>query len=146
MEEEVSLLLEFEKTTCLWTVVGDASRPQPSEHEEDLLTAIHELVAQGEIVTTTAVAAKIQRDKGQVSRTMKRLRLAGRLIKGKPIGREQPYLPVDGINGVNGQTSPYGKPLTVDSIDSGGNGIEGRGLFATGKGAIKKVLGLNGNS
>jgi len=145
MEEEKSLRMKLEPTTCLWEIVGDTTDSKTTDIEAIVLAALDERIAEGKIATNTTLAVDIQRDIGQVGRVLASLVNKDVLVKGGLQGREQPYLRASGVNLVKGQTSNLVKPLTLDLIDPRARSGPKRGYFAAGHECIKKALGLDGN-
>jgi len=89
--EEKELALEWDALNCCWQSLGDANEVREESLKGNVLQAIKSLTDDGEIPTTTRIAAFLNMDKGNVSRTLADLVTAGRVRKGTKVGREQPY-------------------------------------------------------
>jgi len=89
--EEQSLSLRWDAEFYCWQSMGAAGEVKAEGVKADILEAIADLQAMGELATTTRIAKHIGRDVGHTSRAMADLLREGIILQGEKRGREQPY-------------------------------------------------------
>jgi len=89
--EERDLALEWDGLTCCWQSLGEAGEVKADSLKSDILQAIQELDAMGELPTTTRIASHCGHDKGNVSRCLAELSAIEKVRRGEKVGRERPY-------------------------------------------------------
>lgn len=90
--EERELALQWDGEYCLWQLLGEAGEVRADTVKGEILMAIEDLVALGEIPSSTNIARHIEKDRAQVSRALADLLNGGDVVKGEKVGRQQPYL------------------------------------------------------
>ena len=122
VEEERSLQLEWDDQRCLWENRGNTSMSGRSNISHAVTKAIIDIESQGEMATTTRIAAMIGKDKGQVSKALANLK-ANKVVEKLPrIGRDVGYTvvgreSVNSVNSVNSQQCNGPESLTIDIVD-----------------------------
>jgi len=89
--EELELALDWDGLTCCWQLLGEAGKVRKETLEADVLIAIVELEKMGELATTTRIKEHLGKDKGNVSKALGNLLVAGKVVKGAKVGAQQPY-------------------------------------------------------
>jgi RecA-family ATPase len=89
--EEREFILERDPDTCTWQNLGNADDVRENTRKSDVVRAIKELGQEGEVATTAKIAKHLDLDRGQVSRLLADLWVAGKVLKGEKIGKDQPY-------------------------------------------------------
>jgi len=90
--EDKEFCLEFDNETCIWKVISEDGRRVPTSKEKQVLEAVEALLASGELPTTSRIAERLGKNKGNVSRILGNLTEKGYLSKGARVGREVPYV------------------------------------------------------
>lgn len=86
--EDVELVIEWHRATCVWQLLGDAKNTPRTDMEHAVLDAIKALNGEA---TTKQVAEYLEKDGGQVSRAIGDLLERHILIRGERSGKEVPY-------------------------------------------------------
>jgi len=86
--EDVELVIEWDRVTCAWQLLGDAKNTPRTDMEQAVLAAIKTL---GGEATTKQIAEYLEKDAGQVSRAIGDLLERRILIRGERSGKEVPY-------------------------------------------------------
>ncbi len=89
--EDQELALEWDGLLCCWQSLGSAEEVRKDTVEGEILDAIRNLVAVGEIPSTANIAAYVGRNRGYINHRLADLLNQGKVIKGKKVGKTQPY-------------------------------------------------------
>ncbi|MBT4498512.1 MAG: AAA family ATPase [Gemmatimonadetes bacterium] len=89
--EERELALEWDGRLNCWQLLGPADEVRQGTLKGEIVTAITALENMGERPTTARIALHLGKNRGQVSRNLGDLVMAGKVLKDKKQGKEQPY-------------------------------------------------------
>ena len=85
------LAMAWDGLTCCWQALGEAGQVRKDSLKSEVLTAVRELLALGELATNKSITAHLDGDKGSVSRALADLVREGYVVKGEKMGRVQAY-------------------------------------------------------
>jgi predicted transcriptional regulator len=91
-EQEVELVVDFNRETTLWELVGDAEMAKEGESSKKVCKAMLKLHGENKPATTTRLAERTGLSLAYVSGILANLLQQGKVIKEPKQGREQPYL------------------------------------------------------
>jgi hypothetical protein len=89
--EDQELALEWDGLLCCWQSLGGAEEVRKDTIKGEILNAIRDLVAVGEIPSTANIAAYIGRDRRNINHRLSDLLNQGKVVKGNKVGKLQPY-------------------------------------------------------
>jgi hypothetical protein len=90
--EERALALRWDALSSQWQCLGDAEQVQRDSLRGAVLTAIEELTSAGQAATTRRIALHLDKDDGNISRTLAELIHDGKIKRGAKRGRDVPYV------------------------------------------------------
>ncbi|MBP8123744.1 MAG: AAA family ATPase [Caldilineaceae bacterium] len=93
--EEQSLNIAFDGATGCWQLLGETGGTLIDTNRHQVLTKVKALFAEGHPPTTAHIAERLNMDPGNVNRILADLTASGEIIRGKKLGKEQPYYPAN---------------------------------------------------
>jgi hypothetical protein len=90
-EEEVELVVKFDRESACWKVVGSVEEVKQGEARKQVLSAIGGLQKSKDLPTTKNIAEFIKKSLSYVNEILADLAKTEKVLKGEKIGREQPY-------------------------------------------------------
>lgn len=89
---EQDLALEWDAEFCMWQKLGNALTVGRDTVKGSILSAIADLVDDGQLATTTNLADYLDKTQGHISRALSEMVREGLVQKGPKHGRQQPYI------------------------------------------------------
>ncbi|MBQ43076.1 MAG: hypothetical protein CME15_11490 [Gemmatimonadetes bacterium] len=90
-EEEIELVVKFDREQAKWEAVGTVAEVKQGEARKMVLDAMRDLQNSKDMPTTKSIAESIEKSRSYVSTLLADLVDVGKALKGKKIGKEQPY-------------------------------------------------------
>lgn len=90
--EEIDLLLSWDAKLCCWQLLGNADDVRKDTNRGQVLSAIRDLLENGQIPTTQRIARYLNKEASHISRELGELLATGKVIKGAKQGKEVPYV------------------------------------------------------
>ena len=89
--EERELALGWDVSLCCWYPLNETDGVREDTVKGDVLQAVEEIRARGDLATTTSIADHLGKDKGNISHVLGDLEGERKIVKAQKQGREQPY-------------------------------------------------------